>query len=62
MQTVEDLVETLMGKKPELGIKDPYELNEEQYKAALDLLRGQRALVGRSLLPVLETPEVPLSG
>ncbi len=37
----------LMVKKPELGIKDPYELNEEQYKAALDLLRGQRALVGR---------------
>jgi putative spermidine/putrescine transport system substrate-binding protein len=37
----------LMAKKPELGIKDPYELNEEQYKAALDLLRGQRALVGR---------------
>ena len=37
----------LMKKKPELGIKDPYELNEEQYKAALDLLRGQRAIVGR---------------
>ncbi len=37
----------LMNKKPELGIKDPYELNEEQYKAALDLLRAQRALVGR---------------
>ena len=37
----------LMAKKPELGIKDPYELNEEQYKASLDLLRGQRALVGR---------------
>jgi putative spermidine/putrescine transport system substrate-binding protein len=37
----------LMAKKPELGIKDPYELNEEQYKAALDLLRTQRALVGR---------------
>ena len=37
----------LMHKKPELGIKDPYELNEDQYKAALDLLRGQRALVGR---------------
>jgi putative spermidine/putrescine transport system substrate-binding protein len=37
----------LMGKKPELGIKDPYELNEEQYKASLDLLRAQRALVGR---------------
>ena len=37
----------LMAKKPELGIKDPYELNEEQYKAALDLLRQQKPLVGR---------------
>ena len=37
----------LMSKKPELGIKDPYELNEVQYKAALDLLRAQKALVGR---------------
>ncbi len=37
----------LMAKKPELGIKDPYELNEEQYKAALDLLRAQKTLVGR---------------
>ncbi len=36
-----------MAHKPELGIKDPYELNEDQYKAALDLLRGQRTLVGR---------------
>ena len=37
----------LMSTKPELGIKDPYELNEDQYKAALDLLRGQRKLVSR---------------
>ncbi len=37
----------LMHKKPELGIKDPYELTEDQYKAALDLLRAQRVLVGR---------------
>jgi putative spermidine/putrescine transport system substrate-binding protein len=37
----------LMTHKPELGIKDPYELNEEQYKAALELLRGQRQIVGR---------------
>ncbi len=37
----------LMHKKPELGIKDPYELTEEQYKAALDLLRAQRNIVGR---------------
>ena len=37
----------LMAHKPDLGIKDPYELNEDQYKAALDLLRGQRKLVSR---------------
>ncbi|WP_323969849.1 ABC transporter substrate-binding protein [Aeromonas veronii] len=37
----------LMTHQPALGIKDPYELNEEQYKASLDLLRKQRQLVGR---------------
>ena len=37
----------LMAKKPELGIKDPYELNEQQYAAALDLLRKQHPLVHR---------------
>ena len=37
----------LMKHKPELGIKDPYELTEDQYKAALDLLRAQRQLVAR---------------
>lgn len=37
----------LMTHKPELGIKDPYELNEAQYKAALDLLRSQRKIVQR---------------
>jgi putative spermidine/putrescine transport system substrate-binding protein len=37
----------LMFHKPDLGIKDPYELTEEQYKATLDLLRQQRELVQR---------------
>jgi putative spermidine/putrescine transport system substrate-binding protein len=37
----------LMHHKPELGIQDPYELNEEQFAAALDLLRQQRKLVNR---------------
>jgi len=37
----------LMSKRPELGIVDPYELNEEQYKAVLDLLRQQRKIVSR---------------
>jgi putative spermidine/putrescine transport system substrate-binding protein len=37
----------LMKHQPGLGIKDPYELTEAQYKAALDLLRKQRGLVQR---------------
>jgi putative spermidine/putrescine transport system substrate-binding protein len=37
----------LMTKKPELGITDPYELNEDQYAAALTLLRQQRGIVNR---------------
>jgi putative spermidine/putrescine transport system substrate-binding protein len=37
----------LMAKKPDLGIEDPYELNETQYAAVLDLLRGQRPLIQR---------------
>jgi putative spermidine/putrescine transport system substrate-binding protein len=37
----------LMTHQPDLGIKDPYELNETQYKAALDLLRQQKKVVHR---------------
>jgi putative spermidine/putrescine transport system substrate-binding protein len=37
----------LKAKRPELGIKSPYELDEAQYAAVLDLLRGQRPLVQR---------------
>jgi putative spermidine/putrescine transport system substrate-binding protein len=37
----------LMAKKPDLGIKSPYELTEAQYTAALDLLRKQHPLVQR---------------
>ena len=44
---VADAAQYLMAHKPELGITSPYELNEEQYKATLDLLRQQRQLVGR---------------
>ncbi|HEV2515187.1 MAG TPA: ABC transporter substrate-binding protein [Devosia sp.] len=44
---VADAALYLMKHKPELGITDPYALNEDQYKAALDLLRVQRTLVGR---------------
>jgi putative spermidine/putrescine transport system substrate-binding protein len=44
---VADAAQYLMFHKPELGITSPYELNEEQYKAALDLLRQQRTLTSR---------------
>ena len=44
---VADAANYLMTHKPELGIKNPYELNADQYKAALDLLRQQRKLVSR---------------
>ena len=37
----------LKSTKPELGIQNPYELNETQYKAVLDLLRAQHALIHR---------------
>ncbi|HEY5596379.1 MAG TPA: ABC transporter substrate-binding protein [Candidatus Bipolaricaulota bacterium] len=44
---VADAALYLMAHRPELGIQDPYELNRDQFNAALDLLRQQRALVGR---------------
>lgn len=37
----------LMYHQPELGITDPYELNQDQYNVALDLLRQQRGIVNR---------------
>lgn len=37
----------LMHNNPELGITNPYELDRDQFNAALDLLRQQRELVAR---------------
>jgi putative spermidine/putrescine transport system substrate-binding protein len=37
----------LMAHNPDLGITDPYSLDRDQFNAALDLLRQQRALIGR---------------
>ena len=37
----------LSATQPDLGIEDPYQLNEDQYQAALELLRQQRGLIGR---------------
>jgi len=36
----------LKAHQPELGIDNPYELNEEQFEAAVDLMKEQRANVG----------------
>ncbi len=44
---IADAAQYLMFHTPDLGIKSPYELNEAQYAAALDLLRAQRKLVSR---------------
>ena len=44
---IADAANYLMAHKPELGITSPYELNEDQYAAALDVLRQQRKLVPR---------------
>jgi len=35
----------LMASKPDLGIKDPYELNQKQFDATVALLKQQRPLV-----------------
>jgi len=35
----------LKAHKPELGITDPYELNQTQFNAAVDLLKQQRQLI-----------------
>ena len=37
----------LKATQPDLGIEDPYALTEDQFNAALDLLRQQRELIGR---------------
>jgi putative spermidine/putrescine transport system substrate-binding protein len=44
---VADAALYLKYHNPELGITDPYSLDETQYAAALDLLRQQRNLIGR---------------
>jgi putative spermidine/putrescine transport system substrate-binding protein len=44
---VADAALYLMKKKPDLGITDPYELNDAQYAAALAVLREQKKLAHR---------------
>ena len=43
---IADAAVYLKATKPELGIEDPYELDEEQFQAAVDLLKQQREYIG----------------
>jgi putative spermidine/putrescine transport system substrate-binding protein len=42
---IADAAVYLAKKDPSLGIKDPYELNEKQFNAAVDLLKKQKPLI-----------------
>jgi putative spermidine/putrescine transport system substrate-binding protein len=44
---IADAAVYLMATRPELGIQNPYALDETQFQAAVDLLKQQRELVGR---------------
>ncbi len=43
---IADAAVYLKAHQPDLGIENPYELNEEQFEAAVELLKEQRANVG----------------
>jgi putative spermidine/putrescine transport system substrate-binding protein len=43
---IADAAVYLKAHQPNLGIENPYELNEEQFEAAVNLLKEQRSVVG----------------
>ncbi|MEZ3160788.1 extracellular solute-binding protein [Microbacterium sp. BWT-B31] len=43
---IADAAVYLMAHQPDLGIENPYALDEEQFQAAVDLLKEQRAHIG----------------
>jgi putative spermidine/putrescine transport system substrate-binding protein len=44
---IADAAVYLMATRPELGITNPYALDETQFTAAVDLLKQQRGIIGR---------------
>lgn len=44
---IADAAVYLMATRPELGIQNPYALDDEQFAAAVDLAKQQRELIGR---------------
>jgi putative spermidine/putrescine transport system substrate-binding protein len=43
---IADAAVYLMATQPDLGIEDPYELDDKQFQAAVDLLKTQRTIIG----------------
>ncbi len=43
---IADAAVYLMTHEPDLGIENPYELDEDQFQAAVDLLKKQRTIIG----------------
>jgi putative spermidine/putrescine transport system substrate-binding protein len=43
---IADAAVYLKATKPDLGITNPYELDDKQFQAAVDLLKGQRSIIG----------------
>jgi putative spermidine/putrescine transport system substrate-binding protein len=43
---IADAAVYLMASRPDLGITDPYALDDEQFQAAVDLLKQQRTVIG----------------
>ncbi len=44
---IADAAVYLMATRPELGITNPYALDETQFQAAVDLLKQQRGMIDR---------------
>jgi putative spermidine/putrescine transport system substrate-binding protein len=52
----------LMKTKPDLGIKDPYALDDTQFKAVVDLMKVQRPLIGEYWSDYLKEQEAFTKG
>ena len=52
----------LMKTKPDLGIKDPYALDDTQFKAVVDLMKVQRPLIGEYWSDYLKEQDAFIKG
>jgi putative spermidine/putrescine transport system substrate-binding protein len=59
---IADAAMYLMAHKPELGIKNPYALDDAQLQAAVDLLKGQQAMVSEYWSDYLKEVQAFTSG